>query len=300
MNDVATSDTPGSEPMPGLRRRALGLLLVAAPVGLAVWLVILPALGAVVGTLRVDTPGGAAWSAAHYVRFFGDSHSLANLWLTVWVTAVTCGLAMAICLPLALYLRFVSGPLPALVQALALLPLFVPSIIIAYALIRTLGPNGMADTLLVAAGLPKLPSPYLTPWGPVIGLVWDLLPLTLLLLLAGLGHIPKAAVEAARDVGAGAWALLVHIILPRIRATLLVTLSFNVLSVFAAFTLPYLLGPAAPEMMGPFMQRTFSEVQDVAAAQTQAVVSFAICAVFGALYVASIAKGRRARGEGAA
>ena len=34
------------------------------------------------------------------------------------------------------------------------------------------------------------------------------------------------------------------------------------LGIFSAFTLPYVLGPASPEMMGPFMQRTFSDNND--------------------------------------
>ena len=69
-------------------------------------------------------------------------------------------------------------------------------------------------------------------------------------------------------------------------------LSFDVLGIFSAFTFPYLLGPASPEMMGPYMQRTFSDLNDPVSAQTQAVVTFMFCAVFGLFYVRSIAKGR--------
>ncbi len=101
-------------------------------------------------------------------------------------------------------------------QALAILPMFVPSIILAYALIRVLGPNGMVDLLLNFAGLPKLRTPYLTPWGPVIGLVWDNIPLTVLILLSGLGSVGNMAIEAARDVGANRLQVLWHIILPQI------------------------------------------------------------------------------------
>lgn len=277
-------------------RWPIGLLLVAAPVALAIWLVIFPAADAIWSTFRVVAPDGEiAFSTENYTRFFGDDYSLENLRLTFWMTGTTCLIVVAVCLPIAIYLRYATGPLPALVQTLVLFPLFVPSIIVAYALIRTLGPNGMLDAVLTSVGLPKIRSPYLTPWGPVIGLIWDNMPLTLLLILSGLGNVSKAAIEAARDVGAGWMAILVHIIMPRIRATLLVALSFNVLGVFSAFTLPYLLGPAAPETMGPFMDRTFGDVQDVPAAKTQAAITFAICAVFGALYVWSIAKGRKVR-----
>jgi putative spermidine/putrescine transport system permease protein len=148
------------------------------------------------------------------------------------------------------------------VQGLAIFPMFVPSIILSYAFIRVLGPNGTVDLLLNAVGLPRIRSPYLTPWGPVIGLVWDHIPLTVLILLAGLGNVSNQSIEAARDVGARSWAVFWHIILPRISNSILVAISFSVLGIFSAFTLPYVLGPAAPEMMGPFMQRTFRELFD--------------------------------------
>ena len=98
--------------------------------------------------------------------------------------------------------RYLETAVPASVQGLAIFPMFVPSIILSYAFIRVLGPNGTVDLLLNAVHLPKIRSPYLTPWGPVIGLVWDNIPLTVLILVSGLGNVSNQSIEAARDVGA--------------------------------------------------------------------------------------------------
>ena len=159
-------------------------------------------------------------------------------------------------------------------QGLAIFPMFVPSIILSYAFIRVLGPNGTVDLLLNAVGLPKIRSPYLTPWGPVIGLVWDNIPLTVLILLSGLGSVSQPVDRggarrrrrpAARCSGTSSC-----------RASAIRSWSrcrFTVLGIFSAFTLPYVLGPAAPEMMGPFMQRTFRDLNDPTNAITQAVIS---------------------------
>lgn len=274
------------------RGRPLGLLLVALPVLLVAWLVVWPIIVAVIGTVHIDTPSGAQWSIKSYLFFFSDGYSLGNLWLTIWTTGITALFLLLFSFPVALYLRFAEGRLAAFVQSLAVFPLFVPSIILAYALIRAVGPNGTLDTILNALHLPKAPSPYLTPWGPVIGLTWDNLPLTVLILMSGLGNVSNAAIEAARDVGARRFVILRDIILPRIWTSILVALSFDVLGIFSAFTFPYLLGPASPEMMGPYMQRTFSDLNDPVSAQTQAVVTFLFCALFGLFYVRSIAKGR--------
>lgn len=278
----------------GESRRPTGLLLVGIPVLLAGWLVIWPIINAVIGTLwRPDADGAYRFDPSSYVFFFSDRYSLDNLSVTLWTTGMCALLLLLICLPIALYLRFSSGRLPAYVQALAIFPMFVPSIILAYAFIRVLGPNGMVDILLNAVGLPQIRTPYLTPWGPVIGLVWDNIPLTVLILLAGLANVPSPAIEAARDVGATRGRVLWHIILPRITNSILVALSFSILGIFSAFTLPYLLGPASPEMMGPFMQRTFREVNDPTGAVTQAVITFGFCILFGLFYVRSVARNRR-------
>jgi len=269
-----------------------GLLLVFLPVALVGTLIVWPIVRAILDTLIVTGPEGTRVSLASYRFFFNDGYSLGNLRITAWTTAVSVAILMTIALPISIYLRFATGRVAAVVQALAIFPLFVPSIILAYAFIRVLGPNGMVDIILNSAGLPRIRSPYLTVWGPVIGFVWDNMPLSVVILMAGLSNVTNHAVEAARDVGAGRIAVLVHIILPRIWPSILVATSFVVLGLFSAFTFPYLLGPAAPEMMGPFMLRTFGDVMDPVQARTQAVVTFAICAVFGWFYVRSIARNR--------
>ncbi len=281
------------QPEVGEGRRPAGLLLVALPVFLVCWLVIWPIASAILRTIwRPQGDGTFGFDLSSYVFFFSDAYSLDNLYLTLWTTGTCAGLLLIVCLPVALYLRFAQGRVAAYVQALAILPMFVPSIILAYAFIRVLGPNGMIDLVLNGIGLPKIRTPYLTPWGPVIGLVWDNIPLTVLILLSGLGSVSNMAVEAARDVGANRWQVFWHIILPRISNSILVALSFSVLGIFSAFTLPYLLGPASPEMMGPFMQRTFRDVNDPIAAITQAVITFCFCIVFGLFYVRSVARNR--------
>ncbi len=273
------------------RRRPIGLLLVAVPVLLVIWLIIWPIISAVIQTVWVKTPGGGnSFSVETYRFFFSDGYSLSNLSITLWTTGVCAILLLVVCLPIALYLRFSDSKVAAYVQGLAIFPMFVPSIILSFAFIRVLGPNGTVDLVLNAVGLPKIRSPYLTPWGPVIGLVWDNIPLTVLILLSGLGNVSNQAIEAARDVGAGKLALLWHIILPRISNSILVAISFAVLGIFSAFTLPYVLGPAAPEMMGPFMQRTFRELFEPQTAITQAVITFGFCIVFGLFYVRSVAR----------
>ncbi len=271
----------------------VGLLLVAPPVLIVVVLILWPAASAALSTLHVEVAGKSVFSLANYTSFFADPQSLADLGFTVWTTLVTTALLIAACLALALYLRFATGRLATLVQSIAVFPLFVPAIVVCYALIRFIGPNGLVQTILVHLGIPGYVSPYLTEWGPVVGLFWEGIPLTLLVLLSGLGAVSTSAIEAARDVGAGPLRILFVIVIPLIRRSLLVAFALDFLAIFGAFTTPYLLGPASPEMLGVLMQRTFWQLRDPIQAQTQAVISFVLCAAVGILYVRAIARSRR-------
>jgi putative spermidine/putrescine transport system permease protein len=269
---------PGTEALTGLG-------LVAIPVAFLVVLVLVPTVRMVVGTFFDDSGP----TLARYAFFFTDAYSMANLRYTLTLSLASCAAALAISTGIALYLRFGSGRIATMIHALSLFPLFVPSIIISYALIRFLGPNGLLQLLLAQVGLP-FHSPYLTPVAPFLAFVWENIPLPVLVIGAGLSQVSDAAVEAARDLGAGPIRILREILLPQVKRALLIAFALIFLGVIGAYTVPYMLGPPAPEMLGVFMQRTLGDLQNPQAAQVQAVVLMAFAGVVGGLYIATMAR----------
>jgi putative spermidine/putrescine transport system permease protein len=276
--------------------RLVGYALVAPPLLLMGLLIFYPALQSLVRTLVIPSDsGGTSLSLERYIHFFRDPISVSNLVFTIAITLMTVGLLFVVCFPIAVYLRFSRSRIAAWVQVLTLFPLFVPSIILAFAMIRFLGTHGTLDTLLHAVGLTGYRQAYLKPQGIVIGLLWDNLPFTTLILTAGLRQIDDAVIESARDVGASSWQVFRRIILPLVQRPALIVLCLNFLGIFGAYTLPYLLGPAAPQMMGPYMQRTFQDMNDINAAETEAVITFLVCSVVGMLYIRSVTRQRLER-----
>lgn len=274
----------------------LGYGFIAIPVMAIVIFLFYPAALAIFGTLFHQRPeGGVALDFSSYVFFFTDPYSLTNLFRTLWTTIAALVLIIAVNLPIALYMRFTKGWLAALIQGLALFPMFVPGIIICYALIRYLGPNGWLQSLLAAVGMTHYASPITTPWGPVIGLIWDGMPMTLLILISGLSSISDASIEAAKDVGAGRLRLFRSIILPQISHSILIVSALNFLGFFGQVLMPFMLGPTNPEMMGPFMLRTFVSVRDPLQAATQATITFLICSLAGLTYIRSLAARKEER-----
>ncbi len=278
-----------------LKGNLAGLALVAAPLGLLLTLILFPTVSMVWNTLRVPAEGGTVMGISRYQAFFADSYSVANLRYTLIWTLLSCVTALAISLGLSLYLRFSEGRIAAMIHALSLFPLFVPSVIISYALIRFLGPNGLLQVLLEQVGITGFRTPYLTPLGPFIGFVWENIPLPVLVISAGLAQVSDHAIEAARDLGAGAWRILFEILLPQVRRSLLIAFALIFLGVIGAYTVPYLLGPPAPEMMGVFMQRTLGNLQRPDEAQVQAVILMVLSSIVGGFYIATMLRGEVGR-----
>lgn len=266
--------------------------MVAPPLLLMGLLIFIPALQSIIRTLTIDVEGQPGLSLSRYTSFFQDPISVSNLVFTFQITLLVLVVIFITCFPLALYLRFARGRLAGLVQILALFPLFVPGIILCYALIRFLGTRGTLDTILGVFGLTGYHTPYLKPEAIVIGLVWESIPFTVLVLTAGLQQVSDELIECARDVGASSWQIFRRIILPLIKRPVLIVFSLSFLGIFGSYTIPYLLGPASPQMMGVFMQQTFGQYRRPDDAETQAVITFIICSSVGFLYVRTVASQR--------
>ncbi len=117
----------------------------------------------------------------------------------------------------------------------------------------------------------------------------------MLVLTAGFRQVEDAVVESARDVGANSWQIFTRILLPLVRRAAVIVFCLNVIGVFGSFTIPYLLGPAQPMMMGVSMQQSFNNYNDRIGALTQAVITFLFCAAVGLLYVRTVSKPREDR-----
>ena len=279
--------------------RLVPYLLVAPPVAIMGLLIVYPAVLSIFDTFTATTADGARrLTLEHYITFFRLEDALPNLWFTLRITVLTVALLFGVCFPIAYYLRFSSSRLSVPVRFLALFPMFVPGIVTAFALIRFLGDNGWIENILFTlTGWEGWVSPIAKPQGIVIGLVWEGVPVTVLVLSAGLAQVPDHLIESARDVGANGRAVFFRIIFPLIRRSVLIVLTLNFLGVFGAFTIPLLLGGASPQMYGHYMANRLYGIGQYTHAQTAAVIMFVISAAVGTLYVRSVVNERIGKGH---
>ena len=274
-------------------RGALGLTLVLPPLVVLNFLIIVPALAAIVETLRPLGPGAGRLSAAAYAEVLGNRVLRADIVFSVVVSLAAVAVAFGLGYLLALYLRFHRGRLPSLLAILFAIPLFVPVVIASFAMITFLVNHGLVSTLLYHVGIEGFPPLVYNATGIVLTEVWTTIPFAVLVLGAGLQAIDDALIDSARDVGAGPVRTFASIILPLNATPALITVTLLFITVFGSFTIPYLVGGNAPQMLGVTMTNYLTQYLRRTESVTIAVIAFVIASAVGVMYVASV--GRRER-----
>jgi ABC-type spermidine/putrescine transport system permease subunit I len=286
---------------------ALGLVLASPPIVMLVLLVIVPAVEALLFSLgQVPTDNVIFSTGLHlvtsptptlevYRTLLSDHFFLDDLVLTATVTVASVALVVVVSYVLALYVRFGEGPLPEVLRSLYLIPMFVPVVIASYALITFFVDHGLLQAILLRLGI-GYPAPIYHSTGIIVGEVWTSIPFAVLMLCSGLDGIPQELIEAAQDVGAGFLAVVWRIVIPLNVVPLLIVVTFTFIGVMGSFTVPYLLGPNAPQMVGVAMNAYFGTYQQPQPAVAIAVLTFLAASVAGAVYVWATSRTGRVAG----
>jgi ABC-type spermidine/putrescine transport system permease subunit I len=271
-----------------------GLALVLPPFCLLVFFIMVPAAQAVLGTLRAERDGRFVYSLARYVEILHTVSLRRSVVFTILVTLASVAATFVLAYALALYLRFSRGRVSTLLGALFIVPLFIPTVIASFAMVTFLQSHGYVATLLHYVGVEEMAPLVFNAAGIVLTEVWASMPFATLVLLAGLQGIDDALIDSARDVGAGTLRTFRAVILPLNAVATIIAVSLLFVGILGSFTIPYLVGGNAPQMMSVVMTNYFTNYLRPDIAVAMAALSFGIAAVAGATYVVGIS--RRERG----
>jgi ABC-type spermidine/putrescine transport system permease subunit I len=106
-----------------------------------------------------------------------------------------------------------------------------------------------------------------------------------LVLASGLAGIPASVFEAARDVGASPMRATWSVLVPMNLLPTVIVVCFTGISVLGSFTVPYLVGPTAPNMLGPEATETFESFNEPQQAAVMAMVLFGLAIVVAVPYI---------------
>ncbi|WP_230948430.1 ABC transporter permease [Burkholderia cepacia] len=256
----------------------------AARPGVPAWLLLAPILAflavlaaATLTVLRmsVGTPGDEwrTFTLQNYADL-ADPYFMHSLWLTLRLAFQSMVCAVLLAIPVALAMARAESRLARrLMLAGVLLPLLVNLLLQGYGWLVMLGPAGLLNRSLLAAGVIERPLQLLyREHGVLLGLIQTAFPLAVLPLSSALRAVSRAYDEAAATLGATRWQTLRHVTLPLAMPGLvsgaLLVFAYNA----SAFAVPLLLGGRRVPMLAVLVHDQVAPLLNWPAASASGVV----------------------------
>src|SRR5262249_53826880 len=166
-------------------------------------------------------------------------------------------------------------------------PLFIPFIVTGQIMRTFLAKNGMLNHVLIGSGLIQpLAAQSLLDWrGIVIAFVWKQVPFVTLLLAGAMASLETQHIEAARNLGASRLRVLIDIVLPQARGTVLVGLVLSFVTMLSVLSVPMMINPNSPTMMTVDVAYRINTHSDYAVANALCLMSLLVAALGAAFYL---------------
>jgi ABC-type spermidine/putrescine transport system permease subunit I len=256
--------------------RWIGLALLAPALAVILVFFVAPlAMSAVVAFRRKD--GGL--TLEHFTKSF-DLYTT-DLLFTLAIVIVSTILIGLVAIAIAGYLTLGENPRAvAILRWLYRWPLFIPFVVAGQVMRTFLAKNGMLNHVLIGTGLIEpLSAQSLLDWrGIVIAFVWKQAPFVTLLVAGAMASIEIQHIEAARNLGARRLRVLIDIILPQVRGTLLVGLVLSFVTMLSVLSVPLMINPNSPTMMTVDVAYRINTFGDYAVANALCLLSLILAA----------------------
>ena len=239
----------------------------------------IPTLIMVVASFRYAGPWGglapmllrddAGWhlnlTLENYARVFEDLLYARLFFRSLWYALLTTAFCLVIAYPLALFIASSRKRHRDLLVLLVILPFWSNFLIRVYAWIIILGPQsvfvGALNNALAWVGLEPVRLLY-TPVAVIIGLVYVHLPFMVLPLYAILEKLDPTLLDAAQDLGAGAWQRFWRVTFPLSLPGVYAGAALVFIPAFGIFAIPDILGGTGGTMIGNVIKQQFLDSRD--------------------------------------
>jgi len=279
---VTTDAVTVAAPPGGSSRRVALALVLPALVVVGVFFVV-PLLLSAVGAFRA---ANGTFTLAHFDKAL-DLYTR-DLMFTVGIVGLSTLLIAVVAIAIAGYLTLGENPRAvAVLRWLYRWPLFIPFVVAGQVMRTFLAKNGMLNHVLIGAGLVEpISAESMLDWrGIVIAFVWKQAPFVTLLLAGAMASLERQHIEAARNLGAPRLRVLIDIVLPEVRGTLLVGLVLSFVTMLSVLSVPLMINPNSPTMITVDVAYRINTFGDYAVANALCLLSLLLAAVGAAFYL---------------
>lgn len=235
--------------------------------------------------LRVaaESIGFPHFTLREYARAFSDLTYLKIIYDTLRLSAIVSVVAVIVGFPVAYWLTRAGRMGFAVAMACIVLPLWTSALVRNYAWIIILQRNGLVAHAFTALGL-AAPQMLYNMFAVVVGMVYTLLPYTILTLYGGLRQIKPSYMRAAAALGATPLRAFMTVYLPlstpAISAATFLVFIFSI----GFFITPAMLGGGHSGMIAPEIEQQMNMLVHWGFGSTLAVILLAIVLVILALF----------------
>ncbi len=255
--DARTRTSPGFWLTGRLVAPALAVVLVLFGGGLV--------LGLIQSLGHWPAAGMQSTTFKHFANVLGDPDFLQSLALTLYIAVTSTAIAAALSIFMAFFLLSLTEK-SRILYFIFQIPLTVPHLVIAVAMVFMLTPTGLLSRLVIKLGLIEASAafPLLVNdrWGIgiILTYVWKEIPFIALMILAVLRRSGVELLEVGRTLKAGRWQRFRYITLPTIYPSLGAACLIVFAYTFGAFEVPFLLGQTFPMMLPVWAYKNYSDV----------------------------------------
>ncbi|WP_010281006.1 carbohydrate ABC transporter permease [Bacillus timonensis] len=188
----------------------------------------------------------------NYIKMFTDKTFLTSLYNTLYFAVIFFVLLIGFSLGIALLLESkLKGMI--ILRTVVFLPVIVAMALSGVVFQWILNENfGVLNHILTSIGLERfalnwLGNPNVAIYTIIAVSLWKYCGIICIMFLAGLQAIPKELYEAAKIDGAGSWSSFIHITLPNLKESFIITGVYGIMQSLKVFEQPFVLtygGPA--------------------------------------------------------
>ncbi|MBU6171784.1 MAG: ABC transporter permease [Verrucomicrobia bacterium] len=257
------------------------LLSLPSLAWLSLFVLVPAALILIIAFRATAASGGIAdeWTVGQF-RILAEPHIQLLLWRTLWISATTSAICLALAIPVAWFIARARKSLRPTLLLLVIVPFWTNFLIRVFAWNQILHSEGALARFLRAIHMLEPNQPLLFNSGAVILVsVYTYLPFAILPLYAAAEKFDFRLLEAARDLGASALRSVFAIFIPGIATGIRTALVIVFIPMLGSYVVPDLVGGSNGQMIGnKIAQRNFSDRNLPSASALAAILSVAVLA----------------------
>ena len=179
--------------------------------------------------------GDTGFGVGEYLAVITTPRYWRALFNTLLLALVSTTLALVICIPAAVYIELGDSRDRRVLAVLLSIPLSLPGIVIGFFVILYFGNAGVVPQLFeILTGERQLNIAY-SFGGLLLGYVYFQIPRVVLVVRGAVAGIAPETLAVARTLGAAAWRVYLHVVLPTLRPAILSAAALSMATALGAF-----------------------------------------------------------------